>query len=184
LDSFGFGGGQTDRPRAELAEFAFAVPDKLAIQRRDAMNIKEIKTKAKEFGIKIGKLRKGDLIRAIQSMEGNFPCFETARDYCSQKACCWREACLPTKETMKELGKKKKVATKKLTAELDDLKNQISVLEKKAKKMMGAGQKEIMADINKLEKKMAAAKKKGNKLATAGEGAWKTVRKGIANALH
>jgi hypothetical protein len=148
------------------------------------MNIAEIKAKAQALGVKIGKLRKGDLIRSIQSTEGNFPCFETARDYCSQKACCWREACLPTKKTMKEWEKKKKVAIKKLTTELDDLKNQTSVLEKKAKKMMGEGRKEILADINKLEKKMVAAKKKGTKLAAAGGDAWETVKKGIADALH
>jgi seryl-tRNA synthetase len=147
------------------------------------MNITEIKAKAQALGVKIGKLRKGDLIRSIQSTEGNFPCFETARDYCSQKACCWREACLPSSKTIKEWEKKKKVAIKKLTSELDDLKKQISVLEKKAKKMVGEGRKEILADINKLEKKMAAVKQKGNKLATAGEEAWKIVRKGIADAL-
>ena len=60
------------------------------------MALKELKEKAKNLGIKpkIG-MKKTDLIRSIQTAEGNFPCFDTARDYCGQTSCCWREDCLP-----------------------------------------------------------------------------------------
>jgi len=60
------------------------------------MALKELKEKAKNLGIKtkIG-MKNTDLIRSIQTAEGNFPCFATARDYCGQTSCCWREDCLP-----------------------------------------------------------------------------------------
>lgn len=59
------------------------------------MALKELKEKAKILGIKskIG-MKKADLIRSIQTAEGNFPCFATAKDYCDQTNCCWRENCL------------------------------------------------------------------------------------------
>ena len=40
------------------------------------------------------KKTKADFIRALQSKEGNFPCFETANNFCDQIDCCWRSACL------------------------------------------------------------------------------------------
>ena len=39
-------------------------------------------------------MKKEDLIRAIQEKEGNFPCFGSAMEHCSQEDCCWREDCL------------------------------------------------------------------------------------------
>ena len=59
------------------------------------MDLKEIREKAGKLGIrsKIG-MKKENLIRSIQAAEGNFPCFSTARDYCGQTSCCWREDCL------------------------------------------------------------------------------------------
>lgn len=32
-----------------------------------------------------------ELIMEIQRMEGNFPCFGTAVDYCDQWKCCFRD---------------------------------------------------------------------------------------------
>lgn len=148
------------------------------------MNTAEIKDKAKDMGVQVGRLRKDDLIRAIQTKEGNFPCFETAKEYCNQKACCWREACLPSKKTMKDWVKKKKIYTEKLTAELKNLKKQIADLEKKAKKMVGKGKEEILDDISKLQKEMAAIKKKSQKLAATSEDAWKIAKKGIDDAWN
>lgn len=60
------------------------------------MALRELKEKAKNLGIKpkIG-MKKVDLIRSIQTAEGNFSCFGTAKDYCDQMSCCWREDCLP-----------------------------------------------------------------------------------------
>ncbi|MEN8256351.1 MAG: hypothetical protein ABFS09_00645 [Thermodesulfobacteriota bacterium] len=148
------------------------------------MNMTEIKGKAMDLGVKVGKLRKVDLVRAIQDKEGNFPCFETAKDYCSEKACCWRDACLPSKKTMKGWEKKKKAYTKKMTTELNNLKKQLAKFEKKAAKMAGKGKKEALADIKKLEKMIVAITTKVKKYATASEEAWKIAKKGIDDAWN
>jgi len=59
------------------------------------MGLKELNEKARNLGIKpkIG-IKREVLIRAIQTAEGNFPCFGTAKDYCDQMSCRWREDCL------------------------------------------------------------------------------------------
>jgi hypothetical protein len=58
--------------------------------------MKEIRAKAKALGISVmATTKKADLIRQIQSAEGNFDCFGTAKDYCDQWRCCFREDCLP-----------------------------------------------------------------------------------------
>lgn len=62
------------------------------------MNMTTVKKKAQALGIKAGKMRKVELIREIQSKEGNFPCFQTANNSCDQMECCWREDCLTTAE--------------------------------------------------------------------------------------
>ncbi|MBN1433768.1 hypothetical protein JW921_03355 [Candidatus Fermentibacterales bacterium] len=54
----------------------------------------EIVQKAKALGIKVSRLKKEELIRAIQVAEGNFPCFGTAREYCDQQDCLWRKDCM------------------------------------------------------------------------------------------
>lgn len=60
------------------------------------MKIQELRVIAKARGIKTARRRKGDIIRAIQQAEGNFPCFGTAVDgCCDQGGCAWREDCLP-----------------------------------------------------------------------------------------
>lgn len=48
------------------------------------------------MGIKVGKMKKGDLIRSIQVEEGNFPCFGTPSNHCDQLECSWRNDCLAT----------------------------------------------------------------------------------------
>lgn len=59
------------------------------------MTVKEIQSIARDRGLKTGKLRKHELVRAIQSDEGNFSCYATAaRDACAQDACLWRADCL------------------------------------------------------------------------------------------
>lgn len=58
------------------------------------MNMQEIKTIAKEYGIKTGKLTKMKLVQAIQLEEGNFNCFATAcAGECDQEGCTWRKDC-------------------------------------------------------------------------------------------
>ena len=60
------------------------------------MKIQEIRAIAKRKGVRSAKMRKGDIIRAIQEAEGNFPCFETAHDgHCDRCDCAWSEECLP-----------------------------------------------------------------------------------------
>ncbi len=57
------------------------------------MNMKDIREKAKGLGMKnFSKMKKGDLIRAIQVAEGNSPCFEQITD-CRQYDCCWMGDC-------------------------------------------------------------------------------------------
>jgi hypothetical protein len=67
-----------------------------------AMNWKEIAQRAGELGIDPVKgVSKADLIRAIQTQEGNFPCYGTAAaGFCDQGLCCWREDCLADSQAM------------------------------------------------------------------------------------
>lgn len=59
------------------------------------MNLKQVKEIAKSKGVKVGKMNKENIIRAIQKAEGNFECFGTAKNnYCDQNDCLWREDCL------------------------------------------------------------------------------------------
>jgi hypothetical protein len=60
------------------------------------MKMDEIRVKAKALGIKTKGMKKIDLIRQIQKTEGNFDCFGSAKDYCDQRNCCFREDCLPS----------------------------------------------------------------------------------------
>ena len=58
------------------------------------MKLEEIKEIAKQHNIKAGKVKKADLVRAIQQAEKNNICFETSKaDICGQDACLWREDC-------------------------------------------------------------------------------------------
>ena len=59
------------------------------------MNMTEVRERAKALGItKTVGVKKMDIIRAIQVKEGNFPCFGTAKDYCDQWECSFREDCM------------------------------------------------------------------------------------------
>lgn len=58
------------------------------------MNMTQIRTMAKGLGVKTGKLRKAELIRAIQKAENNPQCFNTNfSQECGQEQCLWREDC-------------------------------------------------------------------------------------------
>jgi hypothetical protein len=61
------------------------------------LNATELKKKAKTMGIADSKLNKDELVRAIQATEGNFPCFKTAKNYCDQTVCLWRDDCITRK---------------------------------------------------------------------------------------
>ena len=59
------------------------------------MNVKQLRAKARVPNVKsASRLRKPDLIRAIQKAEGNFDCFGTANGYCDQQGCTWRRECV------------------------------------------------------------------------------------------
>jgi hypothetical protein len=58
------------------------------------MKIDEIKEIARQHNIKVGKMKKAELVRAIQEAEGNETCFETGKkEDCGQDACLWRGDC-------------------------------------------------------------------------------------------
>jgi hypothetical protein len=60
-----------------------------------SMTLKKIKDLAKEKGIRVGNMKKENIIRSIQRAEGNFACFGTAKiGECDQTNCLWREDCL------------------------------------------------------------------------------------------
>ncbi|MBI5656033.1 MAG: SAP domain-containing protein [Geobacter sp.] len=58
------------------------------------MKIDEIKVLAKEKGVKAGKMKKAELILAIQREEGNEECYNSGKAaICGQEQCLWREDC-------------------------------------------------------------------------------------------
>jgi hypothetical protein len=58
------------------------------------MKLDDIKEIAKQHNIKAGKMKKVELVAAIQQAESNDACFETGKaDSCGQHACLWREDC-------------------------------------------------------------------------------------------
>ena len=59
------------------------------------MRLSEVEKRAKNIGIKdTWRLSKRDLIKTIQRVEGNNPCFGAARHSCDQLICCWRSDCV------------------------------------------------------------------------------------------
>ena len=58
------------------------------------MKVAEVREIAKQKGIKTGKLKKVEMVRAIQTQEGNTPCFQTGINPCDQLGCCWRSDCI------------------------------------------------------------------------------------------
>lgn len=58
------------------------------------VKMNDIKAIAAKFDIKPGRMKKADLIRAIQDAEGNPQCFATDRILnCPETNCYWREDC-------------------------------------------------------------------------------------------
>lgn len=59
------------------------------------MKIEEVRMIARSHSIKPDHLSKTELIKAIQTEEGNFDCFGGAYNgVCDQQDCLWREDCL------------------------------------------------------------------------------------------
>jgi hypothetical protein len=61
-----------------------------------AIKTADIQAKAKALGIKVVKQGKRELIRSIQTAEGNAPCFQSdIAPVCGVLNCLWREDCVP-----------------------------------------------------------------------------------------
>lgn len=59
------------------------------------MKLEEIKIIAKQHDIRPGRMKKAELVQAIQRSEGNTPCFATEQaEECGQTSCLWREDCV------------------------------------------------------------------------------------------
>ena len=61
------------------------------------MKMLEIKEKARGLGITAGKMKKAELIHAIQAAEANRQCFGTSNGQCPYTNCCFIEDCLKTR---------------------------------------------------------------------------------------
>ncbi len=58
------------------------------------MKVNDIKEIARQRGINPAKLKKVDLVRAIQADEGNPACYMTGfKSECGQLKCLWRDDC-------------------------------------------------------------------------------------------
>jgi hypothetical protein len=62
-----------------------------------AMTMSEIKMKAKSLGINAGKMKKVELIHAIQKAENCTPCYGRSNGNCPWMQCCWRADCFKAK---------------------------------------------------------------------------------------
>ncbi|MCP4078269.1 MAG: SAP domain-containing protein [Gammaproteobacteria bacterium] len=59
------------------------------------MNMQQIRAIAKPMDIRTSRLSKINLIREIQTVEGNNACFATKSAYdCDQHECIWRDDCI------------------------------------------------------------------------------------------
>ncbi len=58
------------------------------------MTMTEIRIKALVLGINPGKIKKAELIRAIQQAENYTPCFGTSNTLCVKTDCCFFTDCV------------------------------------------------------------------------------------------
>ena len=66
----------------------------IKVYRVAIMTIYDIRVIAKNMGLNPKKMNKTDLIRYIQTKEGNEPCFKKADTHCDQADCLWKTDCL------------------------------------------------------------------------------------------
>jgi len=60
------------------------------------MNLNEIRRMAKSMGVNSYKMKKAEIIQAIQRAEHNIDCYGTQRvGNCNEDTCLWRNDCLP-----------------------------------------------------------------------------------------
>ena len=144
------------------------------------MHMSEVRKRAEDLGCKPGRMGKVDLIQAIQSKEGNSPCFQTGINDCDQFNCCWKSDCLPGSNPENKKESKKEAYLRKIKAELKDFNDEIDNLSTKAKKMAGQSKTDALEAIKRLEKKCnEEIKLKINDIIEAGEGIWQPTKKSI-----
>ena len=80
--------GSRDRRRTRMTLISVA-PKPMAMS--------DIKAKAIALGINAGKMKKTELIHAIQAAEHCTPCYGRSNGNCSWTQCCWRGDCFKTK---------------------------------------------------------------------------------------
>jgi len=61
------------------------------------MTMSYIKQKAKGLGIIPGKMKKAELIHAVQIAEGCTPCYGRSNGQCPHTDCCFMKDCLKTR---------------------------------------------------------------------------------------
>ena len=61
------------------------------------ITVPEIRERARLLGITPGKMKKAELIHAIQTAEWCTPCYGRSNGECPWLECCWRSDCLKTK---------------------------------------------------------------------------------------
>lgn len=64
---------------------------------RKSMTMTDIKAKAVALGVEPRKMKKAELIHAVQLAEGCTPCYGRSNGDCPQMECCWRGDCLKAK---------------------------------------------------------------------------------------
>ncbi|BCR06817.1 SAP domain-containing protein [Desulfuromonas versatilis] len=58
------------------------------------MTLEQIRKIARQRGVAPSRMKKAELIRAVQHAEGNYSCFETGQAAaCAQQECLWRQDC-------------------------------------------------------------------------------------------
>jgi len=72
------------------------VATKAAKEKRH-MDMPKIRKKAKELGIKQGRMSKTELIHSVQAAEGYTACFGTSNGQCGYSDCCFMQDCLKVK---------------------------------------------------------------------------------------
>lgn len=66
----------------------------VAVNTAKPMSMSEIRKKAEFLGIRPGKIKKAELIHAIQQAEGCMPCFGKSNGQCQYQDCCFMRDCL------------------------------------------------------------------------------------------
>lgn len=58
------------------------------------VRLAEVKEMAARLGLKTDRMKKFEIVRAIQEAEGNSPCFDSGESVeCGQTHCLWRADC-------------------------------------------------------------------------------------------